>query len=303
MNRSILALALAAALACTKKQAPAQPPRDAPPTATDAIPGDDELKPVYSGFDGQPLPLAQKLCAALYELPADRWATCCKSGKPTLVTPLCSSTVSAALRSKGVTLDEGAVDRCAAAQAKAHEGCSWVGPAVNALPPECRELLKGLRKAGEVCRSSLECGDGQRCLGVGPMDPGRCAPPRADGQACRQSVDPLAAYSRESADEDAHHPECAGWCGHYKCMPRVALGAKCTLAQECAAGQHCDDQKCVEGAAAKVGEQCLTDCLTGARCVAGRCKEIKPDGASCTADDECRGGCLAATHACGMRCG
>ena len=309
MISRLLALALLGSLACTRKPAPAPapppPPAAAPapaPDAADALPQEDELKPVYSGFDGQPLPLAQKLCAAVYDVSAQRRGACCKtSATSSPLTALCSATVSAGLRSKGITIDEAAVDRCAAAQAKAHQGCSWVGPGDDPLPDECGALIQGARKAGEVCRSSLECGDGQHCLGVGPMDPGRCGPPRGDNQGCRQSVDPLANYARQS--EDAHHPECAGWCGHYKCLPRAAAGAACRVGPECQAGLHCDGQKCVEGAVAKAGEACVAECAAGAHCVAGRCKEIKPDGAACTSDAECLGGCLPATHTCGMRCG
>ena len=274
----------------------------ATPPSAGATPEEDDLKPVYSGFDGKPLPLAQKLCDAVYEIPAARIAACCKSGAQMTLTPLCTSSLSAALRSKGVSLEAAAVDACVAAQAKAHEGCSWVGAATDPLPPECRLLIKGLRKPGELCRSSLECGDGQHCLGVGPMDAGRCGPPRADGQACRESVDPLANYTREY-DEDSHHGECAGYCGHRKCEPAAALGAKCALPHQCKAGLHCDGEKCAPGDLPAVGGKCLQECASGAACVSGRCQQPKADGAACTSDSECRGGCLAATHACGMRCG
>lgn len=314
MNRPLVALLLAAlALACSEKKsasgapappAPAPAPQDqaAAHLADGGDPEADVLKPVYSDFEGAALPLAQKLCDALYEIPEARKAACCKSGRATVLTPLCATTLSAALRSKGVSLDPGAVDRCVAAQTKAHDGCSWVGPTTDPLPPECRLLLKGLRKTGEVCRSSLECGDGQHCLGVGPMDPGRCGPPRPDGQACRESVDPLAVYSLEY-DEDSHHGECAGYCGHRKCEPAAPLHAKCSLAHQCAAGLYCNGEQCVKGDLPKVGDRCLEECAFGARCVSGKCREPGADGAACTSDDDCRGGCLATTHVCGMRCG
>ncbi len=311
MNRRFLALALAASLgSCTKKQAPVAPPPapPAPPASLAGVPaqsGDpasENLKAVYSDFDGAALPLAQKFCDAVYEIPAGRKAACCKAGKGSALTPLCANLLSAALRSNGVSLDAEAVNACTAAQNKAHDGCSWVGTTVDRSPPECRLLIKGLRKPGELCRSSLECGDGQHCLGVGPMDPGRCGNPRPAGQSCRDSVDPLAEYTRQY-DEDSHHPECAGYCGHRKCEPSTPLGAKCLLAHQCAAGLHCDGEQCAQGDLPKVGEKCLEECTFGANCVAGRCQEPKADGAACTADAECRGACLTATHLCGMRCG
>ena len=150
MDRRLLALL--ACLCCTRKPPPAAPDAAQSPASADALqpsavatPEEDDLKPVYSGFDGKPLPLAQKLCDAVYEIPAARIAACCKSGAQMTLTPLCTSSLSAALRSKGVSLEAAAVDACVAAQAKAHEGCSWVGAATDPLPPECRLLIKGLR--------------------------------------------------------------------------------------------------------------------------------------------------------------
>jgi len=158
------ALLLALSFAC-KKPAPAAPPTAAQPAveASDAG-GDEEVKPVYAA--GEASPLAQQLCDALYEVQADRRAACC-SGKPApgLGLSQCVLTVSAALRSGAVSLDPKAVAACAAAQAKIYDGCAWAGSQPQ-IPSQCRELLKGRRKNGEVCRSSLECLEGQTCLGV-----------------------------------------------------------------------------------------------------------------------------------------
>ncbi len=308
MNRRCLALALAAALACTKKgpAAPAAGAQDPVARESDAgaegLPAEDEVKPVYAEFAGPALPLAEKLCGALYDLPEVRRSTCC-SGQPghSFVTTECTRIVSAALRSGAVALDSAAVEACVAAQAKAYAGCGWVGQWLMPLPPGCDGLLQGHRKSGEVCRSSLECGEGLHCLGVGPTDPGRCGPPRSDGQACLTAVDPLASYTRES--EDTHHQECAGFCGHRRCEPRAAPGGKCFLARECSPGQHCDGEKCVKGALAAAGEKCVGDaCVAGLRCITGKCAEPKAEGAACKTDYECLGGCVPKTNLCGMRC-
>jgi hypothetical protein len=290
------ALLLALSFAC-KKPAPA-----APAPAADALDAgaDEDVKPVYAA--GETVPLAQQLCDALYEVQADRRAACCSSKpSPGLGLSQCVLTVSAALRSGAVSLEAKSVAACAAAQTKRYEGCAWVGPAHPSLPTECADLLHGTLKAGAVCRSSLECLDGSFCLGVGPTQPGKCSPPKSDGQACRLSVDALAGYARQ--DEELHHPECAGYCGHYKCAPRTAPGGACHMASECPGGQHCDGNKCVAGAAAAAGEACVGGaCADGLSCVSGKCAAPLPTGAACKSDAECTGGCIPATHVCGQRC-
>ncbi|GAC1606894.1 MAG: hypothetical protein NVS4B10_21610 [Myxococcales bacterium] len=311
MTRRLLLAALIASLGCTKKQPPPAPPAakeasapagaDEAAAAGAAVAAEEELKPVYADFAGPPAPLAQKLCGALYDLPGARRAQCC-GGKPAATLGgECVRIVSAALRSGGVQLDAKGVDACAAAQEAAHAGCSWVGQFHPPTPAACGGLFSGHRKANEVCRSSLECSDGLRCQGAGPMDAGRCGPPRGDGQACLTAVDPLAVYARQ--DLDARHPECAGYCGHRRCEPITAAGAACSIAPECPRGQHCDGKKCAQGEFAALGQACAGGtCAPGARCLQGKCAEPKADGASCTDDLECRGGCAPATRRCGMRC-
>lgn len=281
--------------------APVDPEEQKPPPGTEGLPSDDEVKPVYSAFAGAPLPLAQKLCGALHDLPVQRRAACCKSNPGLSFGGECVKIVSAALRSGGVALDAAAVDRCVAAQEKALDGCSWVGG--NALPlvPECDGLLTGRRKANEVCRSSLECGEGLRCSGVGPLNPGRCAAPAAAGQVCLIAVDSLSVYSREELD--AHHPECNGFCGHHKCEAAQAVGAACSLPSQCGPKNHCDGKKCVAGPTAAKGEPCTGEtCAAGLRCVGAKCVQPKSDGDKCASDLECLGGCLPKTHVCGARC-
>jgi hypothetical protein len=241
--RSFLPAALLLAFAPACRKAP-------PPAVTDeaaAAAGDEEVKPVYAA--GEAAPLAHQLCGALYAVPADRRAACCH-GKPAPSIGLsqCVLTLSAALRSGAVSLEPKSVEGCKAAQAKVFDGCDWVGPYVPPPAAECQNLLHGARKAGELCRSSLECLEGQTCLGVGPTQAGRCGPPKQDGQACRLAVDALAGYLLQ--DGDRHHPECQGFCGHYRCAPRSAAGGDCSMAGQCPEGQQCDGKKCIAGAAA-----------------------------------------------------
>ena len=313
MTRLFLAALLLCA-ACTKKKDaapaspaapvhPAAPPADQGdlPPGVAALPPDEDVKPVYSAFDGAALPLAQKLCTALHELPGQRRAACCKGGVGISFASECTKVVSAAVRSGGIKLDSAAVDRCVAAQEKAHEGCSWVGGNYRSPLPECQDLLAGNRKTGDVCRSSLECAEGLRCLGVGPLNPGRCGASREAGQTCLTAVDSLAVYAQE--DLDAHHPECTGYCGHRSCEAATTIGAACKVSFECGAKNHCDGHKCVEGSRAAKGEPCAGDiCGAGLRCFTGRCFEPKKDGEKCARDEECLGGCVPSTHVCGMRC-
>lgn len=288
--RLAAALLLAFSWGCHKASAPAF----AVPDAGE----DDEVRPVYSA--AATVPDARRLCEVLYQLPLDRRAACC-SARPSATFALsqCTLTLSAAVGAGAVILDAKAVTACAAAQADELTGCDWVGPNPPALPPVCRDLLRGTRKAGDVCRSSLECADGAYCRGAGPTQTGRCGPPKQDGQACRLGVDALAGYVRE--DEGLHHPECAGFCGHYRCAPRASPGGACRMSGECPAGERCNGTKCVAGVAAQAGEACGGGCAEGLRCVNGRCQAPFAAGAGCALDAECKAGCLP-THVCGLRC-
>jgi hypothetical protein len=294
MRRNLSAsLLLALAFACKKTPPPEQPAQE----AFDAG-ADEEVKPVYAA--GESVPAAQHLCEALYQVQADRRAACCSTKpSPGLGLSQCVLTLSAAVRSGAAALDEAAINGCAEAESKLYQGCAWVGPSEPEVPAACRGLIKGTRKPGATCRSSLECLDGQTCLGVGPTQAGTCGAPKTDGQACRLSVDALADFVRD--DENPRHPECAGFCGHYRCVARVAPGGSCHMASECPSGQRCDGTSCVAGAAAVAGEKCVSgSCADGLRCVGGTCKAPLADGAACKLDAECLGGCVA--HACGQKC-
>lgn len=258
------------------------------------------MRPVYPA--GESLPAAQRLCDALYRLPAEGRAACCEErSAPGFALSQCVLVVSSALRSGAVTLDARQLDACVSEQEKSLSGCAWVGPTPPTPPGICRELLHGRRKRGDPCRSSLECPSGLSCAGAGPTQAGVCSLPKSDGQACRLSVDTLASYARE--DEELHHPECTGFCGHFKCAPRSPAGGPCQLASQCQRDQHCDGTACKPGPAAGAGERCVGGvCAEGLRCVAGTCAAPLASGAACIDDAQCLGGCLAASHVCGQRC-
>lgn len=307
MRRLFLCGAALLALSCKSRTQPAPAPGaaafDAGAAAAGApdLPPDEEVKPVYPPLAGAASPLAQKLCTALQDLPHARRAACCSAQKGLVFTDLCTQTLSSALQGGALSLDPARVDACAAAQARAYDGCGWVGQWSVPLPAECANLFQGLRKSGAPCRSSLECADGLRCAGVGPTQAGRCGPPRGDGEGCLGSVDALAVYTQQ--DLEQHHRECAGYCGHRRCEPVLARGASCVMSRACAAGLHCDGDHCVSGAEAREGERCVGDsCAAGLRCVADVCRTPRPEGAACKDDRECSGGCIPATHTCGPRC-
>jgi hypothetical protein len=286
------------ASACTRAQAPGPV---APNVALEAVQRDDTVKSVYAEFAGPAVPLAEALCDALHGLPERRRVACCAAHPGTSIHGECSKIVSAALLSGAVTLDAAAVRACAAAQEGTLEGCAWIGQGEPPLPPACTGLFKGTVKAHGVCRSALECAEGQTCLGSGPTAAGRCGPPKGDGQACLSSIDPLSTYTRDS--EDPRHPECAGFCGHRRCEPRRVAGAACFLARHCGPGLHCDGATCVSGPTAAAGGACVDDaCAPGLRCLSGRCGEARAEGLACKQDFECRGGCLPGKQVCGMRC-
>src|SRR5437870_767763 len=100
MRRWALALLVAAApgCKCTSGSLPVDAGADA----------DDRVRPVYDST-GPAHPLAEKLCAALHQLPEERRAACCHGGAGFTATSLCTGALSAALRGGAVALDAPAV--------------------------------------------------------------------------------------------------------------------------------------------------------------------------------------------------
>lgn len=281
--------------------------------------GSDDVEPVYPIEPNAPaVPLAAKLCASLNDLPEKKRADCCKTNPGIVVTSECTRTLSAALRHGAVEIDPGAADACLAAFERVLDGCDWVGPFPPGPPAACEGIVKGKLAAGQKCRSSLECSGTLRCLGVGPTTPGKCGPPKADGEICGGTVDTLAEYTRQSGVDRAH-PECKDRCVRHKCAPPVAASEPCQTTTDCAEGLACiqiapgtskslPKKVCTAGKLpGKDGEACPGgECETGLSCILGKCATRRPAGAACKFDFECRGGCLredgGTKGKCGPRC-
>ena len=296
MSHPALRCAAAALLfaACTRTP-DAAPDAGRPAAASD----DDDVKPVYAATPGVPDALAARLCQILQRLPEERRAACCGSAPFFAIATECDRVLSSALRSKAISIDAAALERCGAAMDRGHRGCEWVGPGSQQVPSDCRRLLQGARGVGKACRSSLECAANLRCSGLGPTQAGVCAPARRNGEPCNTAVDPLAVYARQEIEDV--HPECAGSCSHFRCVARGAAGAVCNLSGQCEGGLHCAAGKCAAGAWAAVGDPCTGGgCAAEARCIAGVCALPKPTGASCSKDEECLGGCVSGDG--GRRC-
>jgi hypothetical protein len=202
--------------------------------------GGDDVQPVYPIEPNAPaVPLAQKLCAGLTEMPEKKRATCCTTTPGIVVTSECTRTLSAAMRYKAVEISEAAVDACIAGYEKTLEGCDWVGPFAPGPPPACQGLVKGLLGVGQKCRSTLECSGALRCKGVGPTTPGKCSVANATGELCGGTVDSLAAFVRQN-DLDVQHPEClAGRCIKHRCAPPVSENGECHVTLDCEEGLQC----------------------------------------------------------------
>ncbi len=267
------------------------------------------------------MPLAEKLCEALTALPEKKRAACCNAAPGVSTVAGCTLHLSAALRHHAVALDEKDVDACVAAFDKTLEGCDWVGPFVPGPPPACQGLFRGLRAAGQTCRSSLECTGDLRCRDHGPNAVGTCgAPGVSDEASCGGSVDALATYTRQT-DLDQRHPECKERCIRRKCRAPLHDGEGCVATSECRDGMQCivppgaapqkhgyiPTKQCVtvvlpekEGAPCPAGA-----CTPPLQCIGGKCSPRKSTGAPCNVELECRGGCLkdgGTRGICGPRC-
>lgn len=263
----------------------------APQSPTDVSEADDQVRPVYPITKDPPLPLAQKLCSIIHEIPADRKAACCPGGHVMRLTSECSRVLSFALREKSVTLEPADVDTCAEAMTKATEGCAWVTPVGGKVPAACDGIIKGTLAEGSRCRASLECADGLRCFGSGTTDAGTCRKPPGRGAPCSHSVDTLASYTGQVSSE-ARHPECAGFCARRWCADLVPVGGACSVNVECGAGRHCIDKKCADGPLPAIGQPCRGGlCAAGARCAAGKCAPPGGEGEECERDSDCMSTC------------
>jgi hypothetical protein len=126
----------------------------------------------------------------------------------------CTRVLSAALASGALSFEATTADSCNAQQRARYDGCEFAAaPALTPLAT-CSGLWRGTLLQGERCRSALECQAGLTCHGVGPLDPGVCAQPKAAGESCGRALDALAAYLPHRESE---HPECAGTCLNGRC--------------------------------------------------------------------------------------
>lgn len=245
---------------------------------------------------------ARRVCGQLHTFPEERRSLCCGSAPGLVLTDQCVALLAAALGEGALLADGSRIDGCTAALRQAHAGCEWVGPFGPPLPPECQALFSGRRKAGESCRSSLECRDGLFCAVARSGEAGRCSPPGPRGAECGTTVDALAGYTRQ--DLARLHPQCEGFCNRHRCDPLVALGSTCHSSAECGPAAHCATGRCVAGQAA-VGESCSGgDCAWGLRCIQRTCRAPLASGAVCSTDVECQGGCVPtpSNKRCAMRC-
>jgi hypothetical protein len=215
------------------------------PSATDSRSAvSDDSQPVYPLVTGDPDPVAGGVCAALQDRPRERRAACKGTTPGVSFAGLCTSALTAAMRSGAVRVDPVAAATCGTAIDRALQGCDWVGAVDPPVPLECDGFVRGLRGDGASCRSSLECVEGLRCHGVGPTSVGRCGRPRADGDACGVAVDPLVAYARQDR-VDTRHPECTGFCADHRCAARAPRGGACRATVGCSADDVCVGGHCV----------------------------------------------------------
>jgi hypothetical protein len=154
---------------------------------------------------------AAHVCHLLQGGPAERRAACC-GGRPSgHVESECVRELESSLAAGRIELDQGKIQRCSEASARALEGCDWVTPGQPLPPAECEGLTRGRVALGSVCRSSLECESPLHCEGSTPSQSGRCEPPHAVGAPCGASADALATYLF-ARDVDRTHSSCAGDC-------------------------------------------------------------------------------------------
>lgn len=294
----------AGASAQASSQASAAPAKSAQDLSGES--GGDQVKSVYPQSSDPPDPLAQRFCDALHTLPTQRKGECCKSPPSLSLASECTRMLSYALRQKAVKLEASDADRCISALQKATEGCDWVRPLALASPDECDGIVHGLLAEGQVCRASLECVDGLRCLGSGPTQPGRCQKPLGRGAPCSHAVDTLAAYTGQRGS-DLRHPECSGFCAQRFCAETVALGGACQSHDECGMGHLCIDKKCAKAELPGLQKACLEgQCAKGTRCENKICVPLGKTSDSCDRDSDCESACNRVTDQrrgrCGMKC-
>jgi len=268
---------------------------------------DTEIQPVYPADAGAPEALAVRFCTAVFDLPVQRRAACCKTSPGFSAASQCIRTLSYALRSGAVELAAADVERCAAAVTESTKGCDWVGPSSPPAPALCDGLIHGKVAAQKLCRSSLECAPDLYCRGLTATRAGICSEPRPEGSPCGGAIDTLGVYTLQLGAETAH-PECArGYCTSGRCVTFTSAGGACSSNAQCGRGSSCREGLCSASPLPATGQPCASqECAEGNRCVRGICVMPRNYDESCESDRECRGACLvpegATSGRCGMRC-
>ncbi|MBK6687492.1 MAG: hypothetical protein IPG45_23675 [Deltaproteobacteria bacterium] len=152
--------------------------------------------------------------------------------------------------------------------------------------------------AGQSCGLSMSgnsCAIGSHCDLTNPAAP-VCRPVRGRGQGCGTHEECIVTarciLSRCSAGELGdgcqEQRDClpGGRCAMGRCVAPLAIGEGCAdTTPPCVEGARCEGGSCV--ATPRAGQPCPnSECYLG-RCVAGTCVSLEPDGASCSAADEC----------------
>lgn len=239
MNRMLIAATLLFT-ACNK----AQPAENDPLKLAAARPDANPIKPNYSAKGLSENSDAKTFCEILHTIPATKKASCKGSNHPgILVTNSCAETLTAALAGGKIKLEKQAIERCRAATEQTLSDCGFADKFGVPLPKECDGIIQGTLKAGDECRSALECEAGLQCAGVGPNDVGRCAPPAPPGSLCGTSVDALAVYTRQNSAEQTR-PACDGYCDRNRCLRYLVAGEQCNADLQCGPGNSCQQGKC-----------------------------------------------------------
>jgi hydrogenase/urease accessory protein HupE len=160
--------------------------------------------------------LAAELCAATQRLPRERRAACSGGSPGVTLERECTRVLSAALASSALQLNAAQAKACIAAQQARYGSCEFSSAVALASLPECDALWTGRVRAGDSCRSSLECEGGLHCHGLSPLDAGTCGLAKLAGAGCGQGGDTLESYVPKRSD-DAQR-ECSGSCQHGRCV-------------------------------------------------------------------------------------
>ncbi|HEY4221405.1 MAG TPA: hypothetical protein VGO62_08680 [Myxococcota bacterium] len=291
---------------CPKPAAPAVV--DAGSSDPEHVKGSDSIKANYDAST-KPDPRATALCQALFDLPAQKRDACCNApaAASSPITSTCVGLLSAALLDKDLAYDDAAAKACIAGRTQQFTGCGFVGPVAPQFPTVCSNVLHGSLDSGARCKTSLACKPGLRCLGAGPLDPGRCGAPLPDGSSCAFAVDALSVVVDQPSIDRAH-PMCEHACGHFKCRAVEKPGDACANDFDCGSANHCGAGKCVAGLIA-LGQACdKTGCVDGAICIDSKCQPKRKEGETCTDAFQCEsGGCPRSKSdptrgTCGMNC-